>query len=102
MKEGSARNGAHTNSSPPIVGRAGHAGLAAVVPYLVQAVGEGVAGGLRDAPRLGRHLAAVRALVGNPTLDLLPYLHQLLPAVLTCLVAMRLGVPTVSPLAVPS
>jgi len=68
------------------------AGLAALVPYLVQMVGEGVAGGLRDMGRLSRLLAATRALLANPHLGLAPYLHQLLPPVLTCLVARRLGV----------
>lgn len=67
-----------------------------MVPYLVQSIGEGVATGLRDVPRLLRLLSAIRALSSNPTLDLVPYLHQLLPAVLTCLVAKRLGVPPVT------
>lgn len=66
-------------------------GLQPVVPYLVQSIGQGVASGLRDVPRLLRLLSAIRALATNPALDLVPYLHQLLPAVLTCLVAKRLG-----------
>lgn len=66
-------------------------GLQPVVPYLVQSIGEGVVTGLRDLPRLLRLLSAIKVLAGNPALDLVPYLHQLLPAVLTCLVAKRLG-----------
>ena len=63
-----------------------------MVPYLVQAIGEGVSGGLKDLRRLRLLLGAVAALLANPTLDVAPYLHQLLPPVLTCLVARRLGV----------
>ena len=35
--------------------------------------------------------SAARCLVANPHLQLANYLHQLMPAVMTCLVARRLG-----------
>ena len=37
------------------------------------------------------HTQAARALVANPHVHLEPYLQQLIPAVMTCLVAKRLG-----------
>jgi transcription initiation factor TFIID subunit 6 len=69
-----------------------HAGLSDLVPYMVQLVADGVASGLRDAQRLQRLVAASAALLANERLNLTPYVQQLLPAVLTCLVAKRIGV----------
>jgi hypothetical protein len=73
-----------------------------LVPYMVQLIANGVSGGLRDAGRLQRLVAASAALLANQHVDLTPYVQQLLPAVLTCLVAKRIGVrlcnaPTVQP-----
>lgn len=59
---------------------------------MVQLIADGVAGGLRHASRLQRLVAASAALLANEHVDLTPYVQQLLPAVLTCLVAKRIGV----------
>ncbi|KAL4081119.1 TATA box binding protein associated factor-domain-containing protein [Scleroderma citrinum] len=68
------------------------AGLQALLPYLVKWVGDGVVGVLRegadgeqDGKTLEILLDVVSAILGNSTLFIEPYLHQLLPAVLSVL-----------------
>ncbi|KAG6334809.1 hypothetical protein ID866_4281 [Astraeus odoratus] len=68
------------------------AGLQALLPYLVRWVGEGIVGALRDGPdqeQEGRTLEVlldvVGAIIDNSTLFIEPYLHQLLPAILSVL-----------------
>ncbi|EMD40151.1 hypothetical protein CERSUDRAFT_112363 [Gelatoporia subvermispora B] len=68
------------------------AGLQALLPYIVRWVGEGVVAALRggvqteaDARVLEVFLDVIGALLDNPTLFVEPYLHQLLPPLLSVL-----------------
>ncbi|KAH7885519.1 transcription initiation factor TFIID complex 60 kDa subunit [Phlebopus sp. FC_14] len=68
------------------------AGLQALLPYLVRWIGEGVVGALKDGGDIeqdGRTLEVlldvVSAILENGTLFIEPYLHQLLPAILSTL-----------------
>ncbi|OCH87967.1 TAF-domain-containing protein [Obba rivulosa] len=68
------------------------AGLQALLPYLVRWVGEGVVAALRggvqseaDGRVLEVFLDVTGALLDNPTLFVEPYLHQLLPPLLSVL-----------------
>lgn len=67
------------------------AGLQQLLPYLLQFIAEGVPKHLRSAPRLLLLMQATTALIKNPYLYIEPYLHQLMPPVLTCLVGKRLS-----------
>ncbi|EKM52066.1 uncharacterized protein PHACADRAFT_262519 [Phanerochaete carnosa HHB-10118-sp] len=68
------------------------AGLQALLPYLVRWVAEGVVASLRtgaqsdnDGKTLAVLLEVIGALLDNPTLFVEPYLHQLLPPILSTL-----------------
>ncbi|CAL1712176.1 unnamed protein product [Somion occarium] len=68
------------------------AGLQALLPYLVRWVGEGVVNALKggvqtdnDGRVLGVLLDVIGAILDNPTLFVEPYLHQLLPPILSTL-----------------
>eukprot|EP00891_Asterochloris_glomerata_P007197 jgi/Astpho2/7197/e_gw1.00113.34.1_t len=61
------------------------------VPYFSQLITEEVKANLRDLPRLHLLLKALQSLLANPHVQMEPYLHQLMPAVLTCLVGKKLG-----------
>lgn len=68
------------------------AGLQALLPYLVRWVGEGVVNALKggvqsdsDARTLGVLLDVISAILDNNTLFVEPYLHQLLPPILSTL-----------------
>jgi transcription initiation factor TFIID subunit 6 len=47
--------------------------------------------GLEDFPLLFSLMRLVQSLLLNPHIHIEPYLHQLMPSVITCLVAKRLG-----------
>jgi transcription initiation factor TFIID subunit 6 len=66
-------------------------GIHQLVPYFVRFAQEEVATSLKNLPRLTAVIAAVRALVSNPHVHVELYLHQLMPSVVTCLVAKKLG-----------
>ncbi|KAG2437107.1 hypothetical protein HYH02_011363 [Chlamydomonas schloesseri] len=66
-------------------------GMQQLLPYLTKHVGDEVAGGLRQLPRLHMVLRLVQALMLNPAVSLEPYLHSLMPPLLTCLMAKSLG-----------
>lgn len=66
-------------------------GLHPAVPYFSQLITEEVKANLRDLPRLHLLLKALQSLLANPHVQMEPYLHQLMPAVLTCLVGKKLG-----------
>ncbi|PNW81292.1 hypothetical protein CHLRE_07g349950v5 [Chlamydomonas reinhardtii] len=66
-------------------------GMQQLLPYLTKHVGDEVAGGLRQLPRLHMALRLVQALLLNPAVSLEPYLHSLMPPLLTCLMAKSLG-----------
>ncbi|SCZ97736.1 BZ3500_MvSof-1268-A1-R1_Chr4-3g07417 [Microbotryum saponariae] len=65
-------------------------GLHQLVPYLIQWGGERIATHLNDLTALERALDLFHAMLENPTLFIEPYLHQLTPPVLTCLLTSSL------------
>lgn len=68
------------------------AGLQPLAPYLCDFVAKQVADSLESSPqRLGLLLRAAVCMVLNPQLDLGRYLHVMVPAVLTCLLARHIG-----------
>ena len=66
-------------------------GLQQLVPYFVQFVAEKVTHGLGRLGVLRRALDLAAALLENATLFLDPYVASLVPPVLTCMIAPRLG-----------
>ncbi|KAF9200739.1 hypothetical protein BGZ49_009015 [Haplosporangium sp. Z 27] len=66
-------------------------GLHQLLPYFVQLVAEKVTQNTRNLPVLVSMMAMVRALLDNDNLFVEPYLHQLMPTILTCVVGKRLG-----------
>lgn len=75
----------HPSPAPPLTG------LHPLAPYFAKFVADEVASGLRSLPTLHMVLRLVSALLQNPDMRLEHYVHQLLPPVLTCLVAKSLG-----------
>jgi hypothetical protein len=67
------------------------AGLQPLAPYLAHFLTKKVGVYLASAPRLSILLRAAVSLGSNPSLDLGPYLHEIMPAVLTCLLAHSVG-----------
>ncbi|PIA38255.1 hypothetical protein AQUCO_02800138v1 [Aquilegia coerulea] len=66
-------------------------GLHPLVPYFTYFVSDEVTRSLNDFPLLFALMRIVRSLLQNPHIHIEPYLHQLMPSVITCLVAKRLG-----------
>ena len=66
------------------------AGFQELVPYLTLFVSDTVTHSLRNLDLLHVLMRAVRALLNNPHIGLAPYIHQLVPAILTCVVGKRL------------
>ena len=60
------------------------------MPYLTQFVSDTVTRSLRNLDLLHVVMRAVYALLNNPHVGLAPYVHQLVPAILTCVVGKRL------------
>ncbi|EPT05360.1 hypothetical protein FOMPIDRAFT_1111798 [Fomitopsis schrenkii] len=82
----------HAKRTAALASLRNDAGLQALLPYLVRWVGEGVVGALRtgaqsenDGRVLEVLLDVIGALLDNPTLFVEPYLHQLLPPILSTL-----------------
>ncbi|XP_071725690.1 transcription initiation factor TFIID subunit 6-like [Rutidosis leptorrhynchoides] len=67
------------------------AGLHPLVPYFVYFVAEEVTRKLNNLHLLFALMRLVRSLLENPHLHIEPYLHQLMPSVMTCLVSKNLG-----------
>lgn len=67
------------------------AGLHPLVPYFIYFVAEEVTRNLNNFQLLFALMRLVRSLVQNPFLHMEPYLIQLMPSVMTCLVAKTLG-----------
>lgn len=68
----------------------GDPGLHQLVPYLVQWVGEKIGLGTMDGVRLEHMMLVVHALLVNPHIFIEPYLHQLMPSVLSVLLTASL------------
>ena len=66
-------------------------GLHQLLPYFVQYVAEKVTHNLGDLFVLTTMMQIAAALMDNANLFLEPYVHQLIPPILTCVVAKRLG-----------
>ncbi|EXB78675.1 Transcription initiation factor TFIID subunit 6 [Morus notabilis] len=66
-------------------------GLHPLVPYFSCFIADEVARGLNDFHLLFALMRVVWSLLQNPNIHIEPYLHQLMPSVVTCLVAKRLG-----------
>lgn len=66
-------------------------GLHPLVPYFTNFIAEEVSRGLNDYALLFALMRVVRSLLHNPHIHIEPYLHQLMPSVVTCLVSKKLG-----------
>ncbi|KAL3698741.1 hypothetical protein R1sor_012817 [Riccia sorocarpa] len=66
-------------------------GLHPLVPYFTQFIADEVARSLDNFPLLFSLMRVVQSLLLNPHIHIEPYLHQLMPSVITCLVAKRIG-----------
>uniref|UniRef100_A0A2P2JHP0 TATA box binding protein associated factor (TAF) histone-like fold domain-containing protein n=1 Tax=Rhizophora mucronata TaxID=61149 RepID=A0A2P2JHP0_RHIMU len=74
-----------------LVSLATDSGLHPLVPYFTCFVADEVSRGLNDCRLLFALMRVVWSLLQNPHIHIEPYLHQLMPSVVTCLVAKRLG-----------
>ncbi|XP_031262065.1 transcription initiation factor TFIID subunit 6 [Pistacia vera] len=74
-----------------LVSLATDSGLHPLVPYFTYFVADEVSRGLNDYSLLFALMRVVWSLLQNPHIHIEPYLHQLMPSVVTCLVAKRLG-----------
>lgn len=68
-------------------------GLHQLVPYFIQFVAEQVTNQLRNIDILITMLDVISALYDNKTIFLAPYVHALMPCILTLLLAKRIGAP---------
>ncbi|XP_031490378.1 transcription initiation factor TFIID subunit 6 [Nymphaea colorata] len=66
-------------------------GLHPLVPYFTHFIADEVVRSLNDFRLLFALMRVVRSLLLNPHIHIEPYLHQLMPSIITCLVARRLG-----------
>ncbi|XVF03740.1 hypothetical protein REPUB_Repub05bG0019700 [Reevesia pubescens] len=66
-------------------------GLHPLVPYFTYFIADEVARNLNNFPLMFALMRVARSLLQNEHLHIEPYLHQLMPSVITCLVAKRLG-----------
>lgn len=76
---------------PVFLSLAGDPGLDQAMPYLVARIAGQVKESLADLARLQRLLLASQALALNRSNNLGAYLPQLLPALMTCLLAAKVG-----------
>eukprot|EP00127_Corallochytrium_limacisporum_P007302 Clim_evm43s246 gene=Clim_evmTU43s246 len=65
-------------------------GLQQLLPYLISFIEDKISANLRNLPMLCRMMMAIDAIVQNESLYHDPYLHKIMPCVLTCLVSKRL------------
>ncbi|CAL5202260.1 unnamed protein product [Lathyrus oleraceus] len=66
-------------------------GLHPLVPYFTRFVADEVARNLHNLNNLFASMRLVRSLLQNPHIHIELYLHQLMPPIITCIVAKRLG-----------
>lgn len=74
-----------------LVSLATDSGIHPLVPYFTFFVADEVSRNLNSFPLLFALMRLVWSLLRNPHIHIEPYLHQLMPSVMTCLVAKRLG-----------
>ncbi|WJX37589.1 hypothetical protein P8452_25339 [Trifolium repens] len=66
-------------------------GLHPLVPYFTRFVADEVARNLNNLNILSALMRLVRSLLQNPHIHIELYLHQLMPPIITCIVAKRIG-----------
>lgn len=74
-----------------LVSLAKDSGLHPLVPYFSYFIADEVTRSLGDLPVLFALMRVVQSLLRNPHIHIEPYLHQLMPSMITCIVAKRLG-----------
>ncbi|CAL4976047.1 unnamed protein product [Urochloa decumbens] len=74
-----------------LVSLAKDSGLHPLVPYFSYFIADEVTRSLGDLPVLFALMRVVRSILHNPHIHIEPYLHQLMPSMITCIVAKRLG-----------
>ncbi|XWS75828.1 hypothetical protein CRYUN_Cryun01aG0125600 [Craigia yunnanensis] len=74
-----------------LVSLATDSGLHPLVPYFSYFIADEVSRGLNDYSLLFALMRVVWSLLQNPHIHIEPYLHQLMPSVVTCLVSKKLG-----------
>ncbi|KXG37495.1 transcription initiation factor TFIID subunit 6-like [Sorghum bicolor] len=74
-----------------LVSLAKDSGLHPLVPYFSYFIVDEVTQSLGDLPVLFALMRVVQSLLRNPHIHIEPYLHQLMPSMITCIVAKRLG-----------
>nr|AIZ06018.1 transcription initiation factor TFIID [Zea nicaraguensis] len=74
-----------------LVSLAKDSGLHPLVPYFSYFIADEVTRSLGDLPVLLALMRVVQSLLRNPHIHIEPYLHQLMPSMITCIVAKRLG-----------
>eukprot|EP00026_Physarum_polycephalum_P005691 Phypoly_transcript_05726.p1 GENE.Phypoly_transcript_05726~~Phypoly_transcript_05726.p1 ORF type:complete len:428 (+),score=90.24 Phypoly_transcript_05726:605-1888(+) len=62
-----------------------------LLPYFTQFISDKVTHNLRNLPQLKNLMKMVQAILDSPFLHVEPYLHQMMPPILTCLVGKTLG-----------
>lgn len=66
-------------------------GLHQLVPYFIQFIAEQITHNLSDLELLTSILEMIYSIVNNPSIFLEPYIHSLMPSILTLLLAKKLG-----------
>ncbi|KAJ3693230.1 hypothetical protein LUZ60_008710 [Juncus effusus] len=66
-------------------------GLHPLVPYFSYFIADEVSRSLNDLSVLFALMRVVQSLLNNPHIHIEPYLHQMMPSIITCLVAKRVG-----------
>ncbi|TVU29721.1 hypothetical protein EJB05_21303 [Eragrostis curvula] len=74
-----------------LVSLAKDSGLHPLVPYFSYFIADEVTRSLNNLPVLFALMRVVQSLLRNPHIHIEPYLHQLMPSMITCIVAKRLG-----------
>ncbi|KAK1257228.1 hypothetical protein QJS04_geneDACA024727 [Acorus gramineus] len=74
-----------------LVSLATDSGLHPLIPYFTCFISDEVVRSLNDFPLLFALMRVVRSLLRNPHIHVEPYLHQLMPSIVTCLVSKKLG-----------
>ncbi|KAB1215129.1 Transcription initiation factor TFIID subunit 6 [Morella rubra] len=74
-----------------LVSLAKDSGLHPLVPYFTYFIADEVPRNLNNFSLLFALMRVVRSLLQNPHIHIEPYLHQLMPPIITCLIAKRLG-----------
>ncbi|PKI77452.1 hypothetical protein CRG98_002058 [Punica granatum] len=67
-------------------------GLHPLVPYITHFISDEIPHNLTKIPLLFALMRVIRSILQNPHIHIEPYLHQLMPSVITCLVTKRLGI----------